>query len=102
MALVLLLVQGSVLRWSLRPLRRVTAELAEIEAGRQLRQFLHRAFSPESLWRYYQLVEWKTIAALIGLLVVSTGVKESGYLTASHWGSSARCRARDIRPYCWC
>ncbi len=34
-ALVLLAVQGSILRWSLAPLRRVTADLAEIEAGRR-------------------------------------------------------------------
>lgn len=34
-ALVLLAVQGSILRWSLAPLRQVTADLAEIEAGRR-------------------------------------------------------------------
>jgi len=32
-ALLLLVVQGSILRWSLRPLRRVGRELAEIEGG---------------------------------------------------------------------
>jgi two-component system sensor histidine kinase PhoQ len=35
LALVLLLAQGSILRWSLSPLRRVEADLADIEAGRQ-------------------------------------------------------------------
>ncbi len=34
-ALVLLAAQGSILRWSLAPLRRAASDLAEIEAGRQ-------------------------------------------------------------------
>lgn len=34
-ALVLLAVQGAILRWSLRPLREVAREVAEIEAGRR-------------------------------------------------------------------
>lgn len=34
-ALMLLLVQGAILRWGLRPLRRVARELTEIEAGRR-------------------------------------------------------------------
>lgn len=37
-------------------------------------------FIPENLRRFHTLVEWNTIAALAGLLIVATGVKESGYL----------------------
>src|SRR5579884_585289 len=35
---------------------------------------------PSNPSRYYEFVEWKTIAALTGLLVITTGIKESGYL----------------------
>ena len=44
-AVLLLLAQGSILRWSLRPLRRVGHELAEIERGR--RERLDTGYPPE-------------------------------------------------------
>jgi two-component system, OmpR family, sensor histidine kinase PhoQ len=44
-ALVLLAVQGSILRWSLAPLRRAAADLAEIEAGHRAR--LEGEYPPE-------------------------------------------------------
>lgn len=43
-------------------------------------------FDPRPDWRYYELVEWRTIAALTGLLVITTGLKESGYLNQTALG----------------
>jgi two-component system sensor histidine kinase PhoQ len=44
-ALLLLAVQGTILRWGLSPLRKATSELAAIEAGQQAR--LQGAYPPE-------------------------------------------------------
>jgi len=37
---------------------------------------------PEKLIRYPDLVDWNTLAALAGLLIITTSIKESGYFRA--------------------
>lgn len=43
-------------------------------------------FTPEPDWALYQFVDWKTVGALGGLMVLSRGLEESGYLAlAGQW-----------------
>lgn len=43
-------------------------------------------FSPEPNWALHQLVDWKTLCALAGLMVLSRGLELSGYLgLAGYW-----------------
>ncbi len=48
--------------------------------------FCFAVLDPRPVWRYHELVEWQTIAALAGLLVITTGLKESGYLNRAALG----------------
>lgn len=42
--------------------------------------------TPEPDWALHRLVDWKTVGALAGLMVLSRGLEESGYLGhAGHW-----------------
>lgn len=42
--------------------------------------------TPEPTWALHQLVDWKTVAALAGLMVLSRGLEVSGYLSlAGQW-----------------
>ncbi|TRW49438.1 transporter [Aliidiomarina halalkaliphila] len=42
--------------------------------------------SPESPWALHQLVDWKTVGALAGLMILSRGLEVSGYLArAGKW-----------------
>lgn len=43
-------------------------------------------FSPEPTWALHTLVDWKTLGALAGLMMLSRGLEESGYLAlAGQW-----------------
>ncbi|WP_226596484.1 SLC13 family permease [Marinobacter nauticus] len=43
-------------------------------------------FSPEPIWALHTLVDWKTVGALAGLMILSRGLEESGYLAlAGRW-----------------
>ncbi|MCL7943687.1 SLC13 family permease [Marinobacter sp. ATCH36] len=43
-------------------------------------------FTPERDWALHQLVDWKTVGALAGLMILSRGLEESGYLgLAGQW-----------------
>lgn len=42
--------------------------------------------SPEPTWALHELVDWKTVGALAGLMILSRALEVSGYLTiAGHW-----------------
>lgn len=42
--------------------------------------------TPEPSWALHQLVDWKTVGALAGLMILSRGLEVSGYLNlAGHW-----------------
>lgn len=52
-------------------------------------------FTPESDWALHQLVDWKTVGALAGLMMLSRGLEESGYL--AYTGQWLLQRVRGVR-----
>ncbi len=45
---------------------------------------------PQNVNCYFKFVDWETITALVGLLIITTGIKESGYLEKVSWDLTSK------------